>query len=163
MYTSFRLDLKDGERVFVGGTLSSKKVITPENKTVQQPIIQAHQIYSLNSKKNSASAAYETNSVELLTTVCTDVLNKDNHSIIRVVTHYTNQSTSQIVPNFHAIFVFDPDLRNIVRKNVEKGDRIFVNGYLTGNTHTFPNGKRLQSGFIVAKHIDKITSFAQNK
>lgn len=165
LYTSVSLDFKEGQRVYVGAKLSSKKVITPENKTVSQPIIQAYQIFPLRSKNKSISDANKTtsndlNSVELLTTVCADVINKDNHSIIHVVTHYMNQSTQEIRTNFHAIFVHDPDLRNfLVCGTVEKKDRIFVKGYLSGNTHTDANGKRFQSGFIVAEHIDKITRF----
>lgn len=160
VFTTVPFDFNNGQRVFVGGKLSSKKVITPENKTVNQPIIQAFQIYPLSSKNNATSAAYETNSVELMTNVCADVINKDNHSILQVVTHYENKSTSETLANFHAIFVFDADLRNTLCKNVKKNDRIFVNGFLSGNTHTFQDGKRLKSGFIVAEHIDKITRFA---
>lgn len=156
MYTAVQLDFKEGQRVYVGGNLSSKKVITPENKTVSRPIIQAYSIYALNSKN---SAAYDLNSVKLLTTVCADVVNKHNHSIIHVVTNYMNKSTQEIQLNFHAIFVHDPDLCKIVRES----DRIFVEGFLSENTHTNANGKRFQSGFIVAEHIDKIRRFNRNQ
>lgn len=167
LYTAVQLDFKEGERVYVGGKLSSKKIII-ENKTFTQPIIQAYQIFALNSKNNLISAADETNSidlnsVELLTQVCGDTIIKDNHTIIRVVTHYMNQSKQEIQPNFYAIFVHDPDLCNIVCGTVEKRDRIYVKGYLSANTHTTANGKRLQSGFIVAKHIEKVQRFDRNQ
>lgn len=167
MYTAVRLDFKEGERVLVGGTLSSKKVIS-ENKTFTQPIIQAYHVFALNSKKNPIGAADETksndlNSVELLTQVCADTIIKDNHCIIRVVTHYMNQSKQEIQPNFYAIFVHDPDLCEIVRGTVEKKDRIFVKGYLAGNINTTADGKKVQSGFIVAKHIEKVRRFDRNQ
>lgn len=161
MYTAVRWDFKEGQRVYVGGNLSSKKCITLENKTVSRPIIQAYSIYALNSK-NSA-AAFDVNSVKLLTTVCADVVNKHNHSIIHVVTNYMNESTQEIQSNFHAIFVHDPHLCKIVRETVEKSDRIFVTGFLSGNTNTNANGKRFQSGFIVAEHIDRIERFSRNR
>lgn len=165
MHTSIAQDYEAGQRVFVGGTLSSKEIITSENKRRQQSIIKAYQIYALNSvNEGETKSMDDMNAVELLTTVCADVVEKDDHIIIiTVATHSVNKLNQERRPSFHSILVFEPDLREIIGNNLEKNDRIYVRGSLRSHSHTDANGKKCSSGFIVAETVDKLTKFYQNR
>lgn len=163
LYTNVPPDYEAGQRVFVGGTLSSKEIITSENKKRHQSIIRAYQIYALNSMAEYESKVKDLNSVELLTTVCADVLNKDDHSIFQVATNFQNRTTQEIQSNFHTVFVYDQDLSKYVRNNLEKGDRIYLRGFLTASSQIDVVGKKKYCGFIGAETIDKVTKFSRNQ
>lgn len=163
LYTSAPQDYQTGQRVFVGGALSSKEVITSENKRRHQSIIRAYQIYALNSMAENEMKLKDLNSVELLTSVCADVLNKDNHSVIQVVTHFQSRNTQEILTYFHTAFVYDQDLCKFVRNNLEKGDRVFIRGSLVVTNQIDAEGKKRQTGSILAETIDKVTKFRRNQ
>lgn len=164
MYTSVPQDYVAGQRVFVGGTLTSKEMMTSENKRRHQSIIKAYQIYALNSvNEDETKSVDDINAVELLPTVCADIVEKDDHSIITVATHFLDKFNQKKRPSFHSILVFDPDLREIICRNLEKSDRIYVRGSLRSHSNIDANGKKYSCGFIVAETIHKLTKFYQNR
>lgn len=113
--------------------------------------------------ENETNSMYDMNAVELLTTLCADIVDIDDHSIIPVVTHSVNKFKPQKQPSFHSIFVFDPDLREMIRNNLEKTDRIYVRGSLRSHSQVDANGRKSSSGFVVAETIDKLTEFHRKK
>lgn len=164
MHTSVPQDYEAGQRVFVGGCLISKEFMTSENKRRQQSIIIAYRIYELNSvNENETQPMDDMNAVELLTTISADVVVNENHSIITVATHPVNKLNLEKRTSFHSIFVFDPNLREMICNNLEKSDRIYVRGSLRSYPQIDANGKKCSSGFIVAETIDKLTKFWQDK
>lgn len=162
LYTTAPENVEDGQRVLIGGYLSSKEVLLSDNKKRHQPIIQAYHIVALDKFAKDETKTRDLNSIELLTTVCGDVIDKNNHSIIRLVTNYLHRSTQEIRPNYHSVFVFDQNLCELVRKNVEKRDRIFVTGFLSEFEHTDANGMKSVNQFIIAESIDKLIKFNRN-
>lgn len=156
---------EDGQRVFVNGRLISREIMTSENKRRQQNIIKAFRMYPLNSvNEDKTKSIDDINAVELVTNVCTDIVEKDDHSIIPVVTHYMyklDQIEKQT--NFHSIFVYDPDLCEIIRNNLKKSDRIYVRGSLRSHSGINADGRKYSSGFIVAETIDRLTKYCQNR
>lgn len=163
LYTATPENFQDGQRVFISGSLSSKEFLTPDNRKRHQPIIQARHIVALDSFTENERKTKDMNSIKLLVTVSGNVINQNNHSIIRVVTNYLNQSTQEIRPNFFSVFAFDQNLCGIVRKNVEKGDRIFVTGFLSEFEHADANGMKSLNQFIIAESIDKLIKFNRNQ
>lgn len=67
---------------------------------------------------------------------------------------------SEHVSQFHKVFVYDDQLREYVRDNLQKKDRVFVNGSLRHLTHTDDEGRRKYSAYIVANSIHKIAKRA---
>lgn len=163
LHTTVPQDYEAGQRVFVGGTLTSKEVITSENKRRQQPIIKAYQIYALNSMAEDGMTSKDLNSVELLTSVCSNVLNKDGHSIFQVVTHTQNRTTQENQQHFHSILVFDQDLCKFVSNNLEKFDRVYVRGSLNHVSVTDADGKKKATGSIIAETIDKVITYSRGQ
>lgn len=163
LHTSVPQDYADGQRVFVGGILNSKQIVLPENKRRNQPIIKAFQIYALDSIANDETKLKDLNSVELLTSICSDVLDKDDHSVFQVVTHVQNTRTQEIRANFHSVFVYDQDLSTFVRNNLEKGDRVYLTGSFKIYNHMDGDGKLRQTGSIHAETIDKVKKFNRNQ
>lgn len=158
LHTSIPQDYEAGQRVFVGGTLNSKDIlITSDNKKRNQPFITAYQIYALNSIAEDEKKAKDLNSVEILTSVCSDVLNKDGHSIFQIVTHIQNLTTKEYRPKFHSVMVSDQDLTKFVSNNLEKGDRVYMRGSLKWRSVTDADGKKKTTGWILAETIDKVT------
>lgn len=142
--------------------MSTKEVLLSDNKKRHQHIIQASHIVALNKPAKDETKTRDLNSIELLTTVCADVINQNNHSIIRLVTNYLHQSTQEIRSNYHSVFVFDQNLCELVRRSVEKRDRIFVTGFLSEFEHTYANGMNSINQFIIAESIDKLIKFNRN-
>lgn len=62
---------------------------------------------------------------------------------------------------FYQVFVHDPNLINYVKKNLNKRDRIFVNGFLNYKSETGQDGKRFHSGYVEATNILKIDRFPE--
>lgn len=58
--------------------------------------------------------------------------------------------------DFHRVMVYDPALREYIKNNLKKSDRIYLSGKIGHLTTTLPNGKRLYSGFIKPDNIHKI-------
>lgn len=155
LHTTVPYDYEAGQRVFVDGRLSSKDVATFENKRLFKPIVHAFRIYALDSMTEDKTKPKDVNSVQLIASVYADILNEDDHSFIQAITHHRHKTLQENRCNFHVIFVFDQNLREFVRNNLEKNDRIYVRGSLS-STHIDTNGNRSQSGYIVAQSIQKI-------
>lgn len=155
MHTTVPYDYAAGQRVFVDGRLSSKEIVTFENKRLFKPIVHAFRIYPLNSMTEDKTKLKDVNSVELLASICADILNENDHDFIQAITYYRHKTVQEYENNFHVIFVFDPNLSLVVRNNLEKNDRFYVRGFLS-SIHIDVNGNKSQSGYIVAKSIQKL-------
>lgn len=57
--------------------------------------------------------------------------------------------------HFHRVFVYDEGVRDFV-KNLQRKDRVLLNGRIGHMTNTQPDGKKLYSGFIVAENVFRI-------
>lgn len=53
-------------------------------------------------------------------------------------------------------------MREYIKNNVKKTDRVLVNGRLGQMTHTQPDGNKLYSGHIEAKTIYKVKKGVRN-
>lgn len=62
---------------------------------------------------------------------------------------------------FYNIFCHDPDLIDYVKNNLQKRDRVFLNGFLNSKPDIDENGKKVFSGFIEATNIMKIDRFLE--
>lgn len=59
------------------------------------------------------------------------------------------------VTHFHTIFVYDANLLNVAR-NLNVKDRVVIEGEIQHNTYTLADGKKMYSGFVVPKKIEKV-------
>lgn len=155
LHTTIPCDYEAGQRVFVDGALSFKEVVTIENKRIFKPIVHAFRIYALDSWTENKTKPKDVNSVELLATVCAHIVNEDDHSFMQAITQHRHETSQKHRSNFHVILIFDDNLREFVRNNLEKSDRIYVKGSLS-STHIDVNGNKSQSGYIVARSIQRI-------
>lgn len=58
--------------------------------------------------------------------------------------------------DFHRVMIQDPALREYIKNNLQKSDRIYLSGKIGHMATTLPDGKRLYSGFVKAENIHKI-------
>lgn len=68
----------------------------------------------------------------------------------------------ETVSQFHSVFVYEEDLREFVRTQLQKRDRVLVSGTVLHKTHTDAEGKRKYSGVIVANSIHKVAKRANS-
>lgn len=90
VHTTAPFDLESGQRVFVDGSLSTKQYVTSDDKKRNKNVIKSQSVYILNSCEANGEAddgKHDLNSIDLLATICADIFNKNNHSILTLVSH----------------------------------------------------------------------------
>lgn len=55
----------------------------------------------------------------------------------------------------HTVIVYDEAIRNYVRNNLQRYDKVFIEGYLNYQKCKTDGGSNLMSGNIVALHIER--------
>ena len=62
---------------------------------------------------------------------------------------------------FYNVYVHDRNLINYLKGNLQKNNRVFVNGFINYKPDIDQNGKKAFSGFIEATNIFKIERFSE--
>lgn len=52
--------------------------------------------------------------------------------------------------------MFDESLLEFIKNNFKKSDRVFIDGRIEHSTKTGQDGKKIFSGYIVAKNVYKV-------
>lgn len=76
--------------------------------------------------------------------------------IIRNLTEGESEKTQ-----FARIYVHDENLVQLVKNNLQKRDRVFLNGFLSTKPDTDENGQKKFSGHIEATNILKVDRFTE--
>ena len=72
----------------------------------------------------------------------------------------TDGSESERV-QFYKVYVHDKDLIQLLKNNVQKRDRVLVNGFLGAKPETDLNGQKKYSGHVEATQILKVGRFSE--
>lgn len=87
----FPRELSSGQRVHISGKLNSFKG-TSNGKTITQTIVYANQLNivegSTSDSNDENPSNADKNNVQICATIASDILNKDNHSVFNLATHY---------------------------------------------------------------------------
>lgn len=62
---------------------------------------------------------------------------------------------------FYRVFVHDYDLIQMLKTNLQKKDRILVNGFLGYKPENDQNGQKKYAGHVEATHIIKVDRFTE--
>lgn len=62
---------------------------------------------------------------------------------------------TRVYTDYLSVIVYDKELRKQV-KRLEVSDRVLIDGTLGNQTNVFTNGKRVSSGNIIPKSIEKL-------
>lgn len=76
--------------------------------------------------------------------------------------HRTSEGSDEKQTDFLTVFVYDDMLRNIVRNNFKRLDRVRVEGALKYKSCIDNRGKRQYKGYIEANKIAKLTTLHQD-
>lgn len=74
-----------GKRVLIKGRLYTRDFNTPQNKNLKRVTVRG-MAYPLDEELNQNSSG-DVASIQILANVCSDGLHKDDHSILRIVSH----------------------------------------------------------------------------
>lgn len=65
--------------------------------------------------------------------------------------------------DFIPVFIYNDNLRNIVRYQLKRLDRVRVEGTLKYKSCINQNGKKQYKGFVVARRIDKLMNLTREQ
>lgn len=58
------------------------------------------------------------------------------------------------------IYVHDQNLKQLLKENFQKGDRVFLNGFLNSKPEVDQSGQKKYGGFVEATNILKVDRFS---
>lgn len=179
--------LSIGQRVCISGKLDASPFKNNSDQVRQSFLIRVNELYASRIKETNPNAnTVDLNSIFFLGHIATDIIHYENASSFSVCTHYTtryaldkfekNIDTNQKVivlcfffrnqvegetekTQFIRVYVHDNNLVQLVKKNLQKRDRVFLNGFLGMKPETDENGQKKFGGHIEATNILKVDRF----
>ncbi|XP_055326587.1 uncharacterized protein LOC129580306 [Sitodiplosis mosellana] len=149
-------NLSSGQRVYLSGELQSATFTTSENKQRQSFQVKVNEIFA---SKTETNATNDYNNVCILSHMASDILHFDQHSVFSLCGHFVAKNVTDGESErvqFYRVYVHDKELIQFLKTNVQKRDRILVNGFLNGKSETDENGKSRYAGHIEATQIVKV-------
>lgn len=64
-------------------------------------------------------------------------------------------------PTFFAVFVHDKDLIKLLKSDLQRKDRVIVEGFLNSKPEADQNGVKKHAGFIEATNIFRVDRFSE--
>lgn len=61
----------------------------------------------------------------------------------------------------YRVFVHEPELIQLLKDNLQRRDRVVVNGFMNSKPEIAENGQKKYSGHIEATHILKVDRFSE--
>lgn len=183
-------NLSAGQRVYIAGELQTVNFINEENQQRQSLNVKVNELYASKTSETNdvAHKNIDQNNVCLLSYIATDIGHLDTHSVFSLIGHYTARcldiyfgkyiwllefvlysffrneieggETEKV--QFYRIFVHDKDLIEMLKTNIQRKDRVLVNGFLSYKAENDQNGQRKYIGHIEATHILRVDRFSQN-
>ncbi|XP_055305507.1 uncharacterized protein LOC129570105 [Sitodiplosis mosellana] len=99
------------------------------------------------------------NHVEIMAQICFDIINEDSYSYFNLALHYLSKNSDGLEEeqtDFITVFAYNESLRNIVRTQLKRLDRVRVEGTLKYKACIDSAGKKQYKCYIEANKIAKL-------
>ncbi|XP_031630132.1 uncharacterized protein LOC116345154 [Contarinia nasturtii] len=153
--TRIPLQFRVGQRVRFVGYLNSQNKWNEQNELRQKVIIKANEAEILT---NDSDQATDKNEVILKSEICSEIENTVNRIEFTVATKHIprgGRAAGISLEESHRIIVYDKVLLDFVRKQLEKSDRVEIQGKVRYKFDKNSKGEQESSGYILANQIKK--------
>ncbi|XP_031641029.1 uncharacterized protein LOC116352516 [Contarinia nasturtii] len=149
-----------GQRIYIFGHLNSKPFTLDDGRLRQKLTIKST-YHRLRGESNTADNTHvkDQNNAKIVGKITSDIRITDKHVLLTIASRHNPKGDGTIpgivITQFHRVIVYDPSVI-LVARNLQKFDRILVEGKVCYSAFKNTVEKTQHGGFITAQSIQRI-------